>query len=212
LATLQSLSATINHLFSLGIGLRRGEVMGLEWSGLDLARGLLEVTQTCQRIKGQGMIMRRAAKTEKSMRTIPLPGFAVAALLRHRERQVEERQFAADQWKEHGLVFTSSIGTPIEPSNLLRHFLGVLDALKIDRRRFHDLRHTSASLLLAQGAPLHDVKEIFGHSQIALTSDLYGHAYTSVLRGTVDRVGSVLAPQFSVAPSVAPLERKLRPN
>jgi hypothetical protein len=63
------------------------------------------------------------------------------------------------------------------------------------------LRHTAASLLLAQVATLHDVKEILGHSQIALTSDLYGHAYTSVMRQTVDLVGSVLAPQVAVAPS-----------
>ncbi len=68
------------------------------------------------------------------------------------------------------------------------------------------VRHTAASLLLAQGATLHEVKEILGHSQIALTANLYGHAYTSVLQETVDRVGSLLAPsQSPVAPSVAPL-------
>ncbi len=109
-------------------------------------------------------------------------------------------------------MFCSNVGTPIEPSNLSRHFHAVLDSLKIDRRRFHDLRHTAASLLLAQGATLHDVKEILGHSQISLTSDLYGHAYTAVLRQTVDLVGSILAPQFPVAPSVAPLAGNRKPQ
>src|SRR5262249_54051549 len=124
----------------------------------------------------------------------------------------EERRLADDTWREHGLVFTSTIGTPIEPRNLLRHMHRVMNVLKIDRRRFHDLRHTAASLLLAQGATLHEVKEILGHSQIALTANLYGHAYTSVLQSTVDRVGEFLAPQTPVAPLVAPSEAKPRPN
>jgi len=72
--------------------------------------------------------------------------------------------------------------------------------MKIDQRRFHDLRHTAASLLLAQGATLHEVKEILGHSQIALTANLYGHACTSVLKKTVDRAGSLLAPQIQWLP------------
>ena len=119
---------------------------------------------------------------------------------------------ADDAWRDHGLVFTSSIGTPIEPSNLIKHLDGVLKLLKIDRKRFHDLRHTAASLLLAQGATLHEVKEILGHSQIALTANLYGHAYTSVLQSRIDLVGSLLAPASSVAPPVAPSKKQVRPN
>jgi integrase len=164
LATVEGHRLEALYSVALAIGLRLGEITGAEWSGLDLERGTFEVTQTCQRIKGQGMVMQRVAKTEKSMRTIPLPGFAVAALLRHRQRQAEERQFAGDRWKEHGLLFASTIGTPIEPSNLRRHFHGILKTLGIDHKRIHDLRHTAASLLLAQGATLHEVKEILGHS------------------------------------------------
>jgi integrase len=197
---------------ALAIGLRRGEIMGLNWASVDLDRGTLIVKQTAQRINGKGIVIEQAAKNLTSRRTIPLPAFAIAALSHHRERQQTERQFAGDQWKETGLVFTTSIGTPLEPSNLLRHFHGILEVLNIDRRRIHDLRHTAASLLLAQGATLHEVKEILGHSQIALTANLYGHAYTSVLRGTVDRVGSLLSPENPVGPSMGPSTEKPKVN
>ncbi len=197
---------------AMAIGLSRSETMGLAKASLDLDRGQLSVTQTAQRIKGKGIVIEQDAKRRTRLRSIPLPAFAIAALRRHLEWQDEERRLADDAWREHGLVFTSTIGTPIEPTNLRRHMHGVLRMLNIDRRRFHDLRHTAASLLLAQGATLHEVKEILGHSQIALTANLYGHAYTSVLQATVDRVGSVLAPQNPVAPPVAPFADRPRPN
>lgn len=70
-------------------------------------------------------------------------------MLTLREHQEQERQLGGNRWQEHGLVFTTRIGTPIEPRNLTRHFHGVLDVLKIDRHRIHYMRHTAASLLLA---------------------------------------------------------------
>jgi integrase len=127
------------------------------------------------------MVIEQNAKRPSRLRTIPLPSFAISTLKKHIARQAEERRVAGDAWRDRGQVFTSSIGTPIEPSYLIKHLHSVLKLLKIDRKRFHDLRHTAASLLLAQGATLHEVKEILGHSQIALTANLYGHAYTSVL-------------------------------
>ena len=198
------------YAVALAVGLRRGEILGLEWASVDLKRGTLAVTQTAQRVKGKGIILSRTAKTDKSLRMIPLPSFAVRALKAHREQQEQERRFADATWREHGLVFTTAIGTPIESRNLLRHFHATLDALKIPSHRFHDLRHTAASLLLAQGATLHEVKEILGHSQIRLTSDLYGHAYMAVKKEAVARMDSVLAPKprrarpIPVAPPVAP--------
>lgn len=79
--------------------------------------------------------------------------------------------------RENGLAFPSSVETAMEPRNLVRHFQATLKAINVDRCRFHNLRHTAASLLIAQGATLHEVKEILGHSQIRLTADLYGHTY-----------------------------------
>ncbi len=187
---------------ALSLGLRRGEALGLEWSAIDLDAGTVAVTQTVKRIKGKGLLIERIAKTPKSLRMLPLPSFALRVLVEHRERQARERTFAGDTWREHGLVFTSSIGTPVDPRNLVRNFHGILKSLGIERRRFHDLRHTAASLLIAQGATLHEVKEILGHSQIRLTADLYGHAFMVAKREVVSRVDAILNP---VAPSMAPL-------
>jgi integrase len=85
---------------ALAVGLRRGEALGLKWTGVDLGTGLIRVTQTVQRIKGKGLVISESAKTDKSIRMIPLPGFAIAALQRHKDRQRQERQFAGDEWKE----------------------------------------------------------------------------------------------------------------
>jgi integrase len=198
---------------ALALGLRRGEALGLEWKAIDLEGRILSITQTVKRINGKGILLERTAKTEKSLRTLPLPSFAVRALFEHKERQAEERAFAGEQWREHGLLFTSTIGTPIDPRNLVRHFHATLKALKIDRRRFHDLRHTAASLLLAQGATLHEVKDILGHSQIRLTADLYGHMYMDAKRQVVSKMDDILGPQTGrVAPSVAPSTTKSRLN
>jgi integrase len=132
---------------------------------------------------------------------LPLPTFVLGLLRQHKERQARERTFAGEDWREHGLVFTSTTGTPIEPRNVVRHFHATLKTLGIERRRFHDLRHTSASLLIAQGATLHEVKEILGHSQIALTANLYGHAYLAAKREVLSRVESILKPVAPLAVS-----------
>jgi integrase len=100
-------------------------------------------------------------------------------------------------------VFTSTVGTPIEPRNLVRHLHAVLKTIGL-KRRFHDLRHTAATLLLAQGATLHDVKEILGHSQIRLTADLYGHLYMDAKREVISKMDDILAPgSISVATRLA---------
>lgn len=166
--------------------------------------------QTLQRINGKLVLTQ--TKTKKSMRNVNLPRFATDALLRHRERQDAERSFAGKEWSETGLVFTTRKGTPIEPRNALRHFQRLLEVIGLPRHRFHDLRHTTASLLLAQGATLHEVKETLGHSQITMTADLYGHMYDAAKQQTADRMDRAMAPQNPVAPQVAPFGTISKPN
>ena len=110
----------------------------------------------------------------------------MAALMEHRERQEVERADAGDTWQDLGLVFASIVGTVIEPRNLNR----LLDQLSakagVPRIRFHDLRHTCASLLLAQGVSPRVVMEMLGHSQMSMTTDLYGHVMPTALRAAAD--------------------------
>ncbi len=158
---------------ALALGLRRGEVLGLRWDDVDLEGEALAVRQSLQRVSGS--LELTELKTASSRRTIALPSIITEALRAHRMRHRVERLRAGAAWRDSGLVFTTRQGGPIEPRNLTRHFHRLLDQAGLPRRRFHDLRHTCASLLLAQGVQARDIMETLGHSRIGTTMDLYAH-------------------------------------
>ena len=110
----------------------------------------------------------------------------------HRARQAAEALVLGPQWPATGLVFTSTVGTVIEPRNLSRLFDELIAAPSVRRIRFHDLRHTCASLLLAQGVPPRVVMDVLGHSQIAITMDLYSHVMPTALREAADAIDPAL--------------------
>src|SRR4051794_38706388 len=133
----------------LRTGLRRGEALALHWSDVDLDAGWLRVRWTLSRTS-QGLQFDEP-KTDKSRRIVPLPRSAVAALAAHRTQQAEERRAAADAWEDHGLVFTTEIGTPLEPRNVLRRFELLARRAGLSGVHLHTLRHSAASFLLAAG-------------------------------------------------------------
>lgn len=114
---------------------------------MDLETGTLAVRQTLQRIDGEYQYF--PPKTAKSRRTIPLPAMAIQALRRHRTRQLEERLRLGHKWDDQGLVFTGERGQPLHGPYVTRRFQHILEAAGLPRMRFHDLRHSCASLLLA---------------------------------------------------------------
>ena len=131
-------------------------------------------------------------KTDRSRRTIALPAQLIAMLRTHRVRQIEERLLAGSRWRDTGFMFTSGIGTPLEPRRLFRVFKTVLQRASLPDIRFHDLRHSAASLMLAQGVPLRVVMEILGHSSISLTADTYSHVMPSLIQDATEKVAGVL--------------------
>lgn len=174
------------------IGLRRGELLGLRWSDMDLYDGVLTVRQALQRVGGELLIV--APKTQRSARRVALPAECVTALRAQRAQQVADRKAAGDAWKgtAHGLVFTTKNGTPIEPRNLNRSFEALSARAGVRRVRFHDLRHTCASLLHEQGADARMIMEILGHSSIRVTMDIYTFVRLDSQRSAFDRVGDAL--------------------
>ena len=158
---------------SLLLGLRLGEATGLRWKDIDLDNKCLRVNVALQRIKGKLQLVE--PKTQKSNRSLPLPQIIIAALKHHRKQQLTEKLFAGNSWQESDLVFTTTIGTALDSRNVLRCFQSALEKAKLPKCRFHNLRHSCASLLLAQGVPARTVMEILGHSQIGLTLDTYSH-------------------------------------
>jgi integrase len=178
------------YAVAIALGLRRSEALGLSWADVDLVGRTLTIRQTLHRSGGHLVLF--PPKTARSRRTIPLPALCADALRAHQQRQALDRAQAGEQWQETGLVFTTMIGTPIEPRNLNRHFSDLCATAGIRPIRLHDLRHTCASLLLAQGVPARVVMELLGHSAIAVTMNVYSHVTPAVSRDAIDAIGSLL--------------------
>jgi integrase len=180
------------YAVAVAVGLRRGEVLGLRWQDIDLEEGVLYVRRSLQRLGGE--LVLGDTKTDKSYRRVPLPRICVESLREHHERQDKERVEAPVWLDEWNLVFMTKHGTPIEPRNLLRHFQAQCEKLGLPKLRFHDLRHTCASLLLAQGVDLPIVKETLGHAAIQTTM-LYTHVAPILQRKAADRMDDLLGSQ-----------------
>jgi integrase len=205
---LYALFATI-----LSLGMRLGEALGLGWEDVDLAAGRLTVRHTLQRVEGE--MVRLEPKSARARRTINLPGVTIAALCEHAERQRQSREWAGTGWKGNpwNLIFTSSVGTPLDERNVLRIFQDkILKRAGLPKMRIHDLRHSAAAILIAQGVDARSISELLGHSSVAFTLQVYGHLLESTKRETADRMNSALAPRKPVAPSLAPSGNFAKPN
>lgn len=164
---------------ALCLGLRKGEILALKWSNVDLVIGTLTVSATLSRRTGHGLV-ETEPKTERSRRTVPLPEVCIRVLKEHRLSQLETRLAAGDAWADGDYIFTTPIGTPIDPRNLTTDFHALTEKAGLGRRRFHALRHSAASLMLAQDVPLSTISTILGHASYAITADVYARVDDSL--------------------------------
>jgi len=178
------------YVLALFLGLRRGELLGLRWDDVDLDTGTLTVRRNLQRVGGE--LRAVDPKTDKSRRTVPLLGLTTDALRDHRQLQAKERAMAGLAWIETGHIFTTVIGTPIEPDNLRRSWYPLREKIGAADVRFHDLRHTCVSLLLDLGVPPHIVRDIAGHSAIEVTMTIYAHAALEEKRNALRKLDDEL--------------------
>jgi integrase len=158
---------------ALASGARLGELLGLTWDAVDVERGTIRITRTLTRTR-DGLTFGEP-KTSNSRRTVPIGAAATAALRRHRAAQEMERRVAGSAWHTGDLVFTDEIGRPIDGTHVAHTFRGVLARVGLPRVRFHDLRHTAATLLLEAGLHPRVVAERLGHATPALVMNTYGH-------------------------------------
>lgn len=180
-------------VLALSTGMRQGELLALRWSDVDLEHASAHVQQSVQFVRGGGWVF-TAPKTKKSRRKVELTAAAVAALRRHRTQQLQDRLATAGGWEDLGLVFANELGRPMSGRNLAqRSFTRILEAARLPAIRFHDLRHTAATLLLGRGVHPKVVSEMLGHATIAITLDLYSHVIPTMQREAASVFDSILA-------------------
>ncbi|MEV6947327.1 tyrosine-type recombinase/integrase [Streptomyces sp. NPDC051172] len=184
----------LHALYELALrtGLRKGELLGLHWEDLDLDSGTATIHRSLQRTRSQGLTVLHT-KTLASERRIALPTQCLSSLKIHQEEQQEERQAAGTSWADNGLIFTTPKGRPLDPGNLTRRFRRLLHSAGLRTIRFHDLRHSTATLLLEQGVDLVVIKELLGHAHIGVTAGVYAHVRLRLQRQAIDTLGGILS-------------------
>jgi integrase len=159
---------------AVNTGLRMGELLGLKWEDLDFAECTAQIRRSMQRIAGGGMVA-SDTKTHRSRRSVSLQPTVMEVLKTHKVNQARERLLAGEAYVNNALVFATPLGAPVDPSNLSKAFRRLLKSARLPRVRFHDLRHTHASLMLKAGVHPKIVSERLGHSAIGITLDTYSH-------------------------------------
>lgn len=155
------------YVLALTTGLRRGELLGLRWTDVDLNFRQLHVRRALQRMDGKLRFVE--PKTSSSVRLVMVPKLAARYLVQHRARQDEERLALGAAWRDQDLVFASSLGTPVEPRNVNRRWDELRVRAGLDWLLLHDLRHGCATFMLAAGIPARTIMEVLGHSEIGVT-------------------------------------------
>ncbi|WP_444970950.1 tyrosine-type recombinase/integrase [Streptomyces sp. SAI-25] len=191
-----ALADRLHALYELALrtGLRKGELLGLHWEDLDLTTGTASIRRSLQRTRTGGLT-HLPTKTRASERRIALPTKCIHSLKKRQERQDRERETAGSDWSDSGLVFTTPTGRPLDPAHLTRRFRSFLDRAGLRRIRFHDLRHSTATLLLEQGVDLVVIKELLGHAHIGVTAGVYAHVRLRLQRQAIDALGDALSAQ-----------------
>ncbi|MFJ1732263.1 tyrosine-type recombinase/integrase [Streptomyces sp. NPDC088254] len=176
-------------VLAIAMGLRRGELVGLRWTDVDLDKRVLYVRQQTQRRRG---VLYDDDTKNRRNRALPLPAMCIAPLRWHRMRQVAARQRAGESWDDGGYVFATRNGRPVEPRNMYRSFTRVAESAGLRVIRLHDARHGCATLLTAAGVAPRVVMEILGHSQISITMDVYTHVVQDTQREAISHMDRLL--------------------
>lgn len=184
---------------ALTTGMRAGELAGLRWDDIDIDAGSMMVRVQRQYLRKVG-IVERETKAYRGKRPVELSAAEATLLRAHKARQAEERLRIGDMWRDHGLVFPSEVGTPLSTGNLRRWFYATLEKAGLPHFRFHDLRHTAATLLLQADPRINVAQQRLGHRDPAITARFYAH----VLPGEQGKAAAVVASRLLGSGAVTP--------
>lgn len=180
-------------MLALLCGLRRGELLALDWKGIDFEAGTLSITRALNRV-GEKLVFSEP-KSTSGRRTIPLPSPVLRALKSHRARQAESRLALGQAYEDNNLLFPNGVGRPLEPRAFNRQFKDALLRAGLPcSLRLHDCRHFAATTMIADGTDVRTVAGLLGHSDPSLTLRTYAHAVPEAARRATDRMGLLIDP------------------
>jgi integrase len=178
--------------FAINTGMRRGEIFAVRWSDVDFEKQIISVRQTLQRIKGKGLVIRNTTKTDGSRRSIAVSKSVISMLKQIKKKQETEKIAFESAYQDNDLVFCNPDGTPFNIDYFSREFGRLIRRNNLPPVRFHDLRHTHATLLLQQGEHPKVVSERLGHSTITITMDLYSHVMPNMQKEAAQKLDDFL--------------------
>lgn len=181
-------------------GMRMGELLGLRWGDVEWVSGNIKVRRQLKVTRGGGFEFAEP-KTKAGLRTVLLGNDTLSLLKIHEEALHQERIEIGERWKENDLIFPSNVGTPTRPSKIFVRFKKLIKMAGLPDIRFHDLRHTAASLMLNNGVPLIIVSRRLGHAQPSITLNVYGHLIPSMQEQAAELMDRITAPISIQIPS-----------
>jgi integrase len=181
------------YVLAIATGMRQSELLGLRWPDFDFSAGVVRVRTQLKRTLEKTWVFHEP-KTRRSRRQVALAAPAIVALQRHQEQQQLERVTLGAAYEDNGLVFCTQLGRPLIKGNVYRSFLRLLDKAALPRMRFHDLRHTCATLLLIARVNPKVVSEMLGHASVSITLDIYSHVIPDMQQDAAAIMAAVLEP------------------
>lgn len=181
------------YYLAIATGMRQGELLGLKWIDLGWEQGFLQVQRQFTKKKGGGFEL-TSPKTKAGIRRIDVGKATLNILRAHRQEQFNLMVAVGEDWNGQDLIFSTQIGTPLDRDNLRKHFKRLLKDAGLPEIRFHDLRHTAASLMLNNGVPVIVVSRRLGHAKPSVTLDVYGHLIPSKQKEAASLMDQLLTP------------------
>jgi integrase len=185
------------YTLALATGMRRGELLGLKWQDINMQTGTLQVRRILTRVPApteekRHIYIEAEPKTQHSRRSVIIASFALEMLKQHLQQQIAIKARSAEVWQEHDYVFCTSLGTHLNPNHVVDELKKLLKKAELPNIRFHDLRHSAATMLLSIGVHPKVVQELLGHTQISMTMDIYSHVLPGMQRDAMSRLHDAL--------------------
>lgn len=175
-------------------GLRRGEVCALRWCDIDLKKNTLRVERSLCRVNGEIVI--KLPKSDTSIREIQMPSIVNKTIKKHYKTMLENKIKYGDNYSSEDFLISNELGEFMDPDYLSHSFSLTLEKAGLEHIRYHDLRHTNATIMLTQGVPLKVASERLGHSTINITADLYSHVTRDLDKEASERIDGIFDRKF----------------